>query len=314
MLISCVLFFCYFASAEMYDSKVQAYEALTGSLFGETENLEFSASSHTPPLKKKSAIGGTLPVTVKVQVFVERIQIDSQGQEATLKWWLRQTWKDERLAWNVSHYQYPDEDGNAVGITKITRGDGFWKPDTVVFESRAHFQMNAFGSDRFLAEIDSEGGIFFSQPQEVTVHMSPRMNMSSFPFDYENVTFSIGSWSSTTEQIDYQFFDNGFIALPGFDCLYKAPPRSNDVQNNPWGSGLACKFDGSTSEAKSDVNSPRWFTLSEEWDLRAINQLRMEKIYVETTEANAVAGYAELNGKIALRRHSEVKLGRSVCC
>mmetsp|Transcript_8725 Transcript_8725/g.13859 ORF Transcript_8725/g.13859 Transcript_8725/m.13859 type:complete len:107 (+) Transcript_8725:64-384(+) len=35
-----------------------------------------------------------------------KIKIETREQVATVKWWLRQSWKDERLVWNTSAYTF----------------------------------------------------------------------------------------------------------------------------------------------------------------------------------------------------------------
>ena len=58
-----------------------------------------------------------------VQVVIEKINIDTPSQMATIKWWLRQEWKDPRLAWDLETYRYGKE-GQTGTVQHIFRSAG----------------------------------------------------------------------------------------------------------------------------------------------------------------------------------------------
>lgn len=56
--------------------------------------------------------------------MIEKIRIETRDQVATIKWWLRQAWRDERLSWNLEDYTYSEGTSNTRTVPRITRPGG----------------------------------------------------------------------------------------------------------------------------------------------------------------------------------------------
>ena len=64
------------------------------------------------------------PVQVAVSVMIEKIRIDTREQTATIKWWLRQSWRDQRYSWDLSEYTYSVGTSSTGAVPRITRPGG----------------------------------------------------------------------------------------------------------------------------------------------------------------------------------------------
>ena len=156
----------------------------------------------------------TLPVLVEVQVSVGKIKIDTREQVATVKWWLRQKWTDPRNAWNASDYTYDMGNGEVGTVTDIRRvggaEGGTWIPELVLLESHFDGTMATMTSESTppMLEMYDTGAFFWSVPQQVRFNMVPRMDLGNFPFDTQNVTFTIGAWINSMKFQNTSFYLN----------------------------------------------------------------------------------------------------------
>lgn len=176
---------CTFNGEAVFCTHQDAMTRLHQDIFGDDETYTTWAYARTPPTRSSPG-EKTEPVLVKVQLYLERLKIDSREQEVTLKWWLRTTWIDNRISWTPSDYTYL-AGGSTAAIQAIVRTEGFWKPDLVLYEAFSHFQASSFGETNWPAEIHNTGSIYYAVSQEVKVHFAPQMNMANFPFDEEMI-------------------------------------------------------------------------------------------------------------------------------
>ena len=75
-----------------YSDWVEAEMALAESIWGNEEEFVTHTRGRVPPYSLGSD-GKSGPVRVDVGVMIEKVRIDTVQQVATIKWWLRQSWK-----------------------------------------------------------------------------------------------------------------------------------------------------------------------------------------------------------------------------
>ena len=214
-----------------YDNRLLAETALIEGIWGNDEEFVTHSRGRVPPYATlDNTTGASGPVIVEASVLVEKIKIDTVEQIATIRWWLRQSWKDPRLAWNTADFSYGKGQQSGV-ISSISRKagpeGGTWTPDLTLWES--HFdgtQSNAVFIEPQPLTIRSDGSVFWSVPQQVRTNIKPRMDMRNFPFDKQNVTFTLGPWSLDKDHQDTRvpgdkgdgkFNDKEFLALLGVE-------------------------------------------------------------------------------------------------
>lgn len=128
-----------------YANMLDAETALVENLWGNSEEYITHSRGRIPPYTVvNSNTGESGPCRVDVSVLVEKIKIDTVDQVATIKWWLRQSWKDTRYAWNPADYSYGKSDQTGV-INVIHRkpgpeGGGTWVPDLVLWSDLSFAQ------------------------------------------------------------------------------------------------------------------------------------------------------------------------------
>ena len=124
------------APAAKFDSRIAAETALVEAIWGNSEEYVTHSRSRVPPYNFDAATGASGPVRVDTSVLIEKIKIDTVLQVATIKWWLRQAWKDTRLARNTAEYTYGrgDQTGFISSINRRAGPDGgTWTPDLVLW-------------------------------------------------------------------------------------------------------------------------------------------------------------------------------------
>ena len=147
-----------------------------------------------------------------------------------------------------------------------------------------------------LMELYDNGGVFWSVPQQVHFNMVPRMDMSTFPFDSQKVTFTLGPWTNSIETQNTSFYLNSegtddpklFIEMQG-----------DTSQLDSTGSS---QFLDSTYTKRSVVD----FIATEEWQYKSNSAIRHEDSF-----PCCPYKFVTLQGIISLRRYSNfyVKFG-----
>ena len=288
-------------AAYKFRNRMEATQAVHCHLFGEDERFTTWAKTSVSS-SLTSADGSTIPVLVEIQVSVEKVKIDTRAQVATVKWWLRQKWTDPRNAWNASDFTYDLGRGKVGEITEIRRAGGSaggtWIPDLVLWESHFDGTMATATSESepALMELYNNGGVFWSVPQQVHFNMVPRMDMSKFPFDSQNVTFTLGPWTNSIETQNTSFFLNS----EGTDDPKLFIEMQGDTgQLDSTGSS---QFLDSTYTKRSVVD----FIATEEWQYKSNSAIRHEDKF-----PCCPYKFVTLQGIISLRRYSNfyVKFG-----
>ena len=228
-------------------------------------------------------------VQVEVMVVLEKIKIDTPDQTASIKWWLRQSWKDPRLAWDPETYRYGKE-GRTGTVQQISRpagrDGGVWIPDLTLWESNDQGTSVSNNYQSSTLQISHDGSVYWSNPQQVHIDMVPHMKLHKFPFDEQTVIFTLGSWSNAVSDQNTTFWSgettkgDNFIVLMSWD-------------NNNSLDAYSRKFD---DEGES----------MEEWSIRGLSGKRFLDKYDCCPDS-----FVRLEGRIELRRepHFYLKFG-----
>ncbi|CBY12093.1 unnamed protein product [Oikopleura dioica] len=175
------LFFIFIISAQ----KAGPAERLKKKLF-ETNNY----NSNIRPQKNH-----TEPVLVKFRpILNEIINVNEVAQKLDIKFWFHHEWIDERLSWDPKDY------GNVA--TLHVPQDFLWLPDYALYG-------NADG-DFIIAEsvrvrIFSNGTVMWRPP--IITKTFCEIQVANFPFDSQNCSIKIGSWTGNTFLLQTRNFD-----------------------------------------------------------------------------------------------------------
>uniref|UniRef100_UPI00398F0C0C neuronal acetylcholine receptor subunit alpha-3-like n=1 Tax=Pristiophorus japonicus TaxID=55135 RepID=UPI00398F0C0C len=130
------------------------------------------------------------PVTVQFEVSMSQlIKVDEVNQIMETNLWLRHIWNDYKLRWNLVDYD---------GIEYIrVPSDKIWKPDIVLYNNAVgDFQVE----DKTKAILKYDGTVTWIPP--AIFKSSCPMDITYFPFDYQNCSMKFGSWTHDKAKID----------------------------------------------------------------------------------------------------------------
>uniref|UniRef100_H3C3J2 Cholinergic receptor nicotinic alpha 6 subunit n=1 Tax=Tetraodon nigroviridis TaxID=99883 RepID=H3C3J2_TETNG len=130
------------------------------------------------------------PVTVEFEVSISQlVKVDAVNQIMETNLWLRHVWNDYKLRWVPVEYD---------GIEYIrVPSNKIWRPDIVLYN-------NAVGDflveDKTKALLKYDGTITWLPP--AIFKSSCPMDITYFPFDYQNCSMKFGSWTYDKAKID----------------------------------------------------------------------------------------------------------------
>lgn len=198
LIILVTLLFIYFACGQ-YDDGYSEYEnhvenpktALISSILN---NLT-DGSRYDKRLRPN--YGGET-INVGITIHVTSISAVSEvDMDFTLDFYLRQTWRDPRLA-------FANVPGVEGALKELTVGvdylEKLWKPDTFFPNEKKSFFHSATTHNSFL-RIDTLGNVYTSQ--RLTVTATCPMKLQLFPLDSQQCKLGIESYGYTTADIDY---------------------------------------------------------------------------------------------------------------
>ncbi|XP_039629486.1 neuronal acetylcholine receptor subunit alpha-3-like [Polypterus senegalus] len=130
------------------------------------------------------------PVVVHFEVSMSQlVKVDEVNQIIETNLWLRHIWNDYKLKWNPSEY-------GGVEIIRVP-SDKIWRPDIVLYN-------NAVGDflvdDKTKAVVRYNGDVTWMPP--AIFKSSCKIDVTYFPFDYQNCTMKFGSWTYDKAKID----------------------------------------------------------------------------------------------------------------
>uniref|UniRef100_A0A3P8VWP8 Cholinergic receptor nicotinic alpha 3 subunit n=1 Tax=Cynoglossus semilaevis TaxID=244447 RepID=A0A3P8VWP8_CYNSE len=130
------------------------------------------------------------PVIVQFEVSMSQlVKVDEVNQIMETNLWLRHVWNDYKLRWN------PKEFGGVEFIR--VPSSRIWKPDIVLYNNAVgDFQVD----DKTKALLRYNGDVTWIPP--AIFKSSCKIDVTYFPFDYQNCTMKFGSWTYDKAKID----------------------------------------------------------------------------------------------------------------
>ncbi|XP_054890656.1 neuronal acetylcholine receptor subunit alpha-3-like [Poeciliopsis prolifica] len=130
------------------------------------------------------------PVTVEFEVSISQlVKVDEVNQIMETNLWLRHVWNDYKLKWTPVEY-------DGIEYIRIP-SNKIWRPDIVLYN-------NAVGDflveDKTKALLKFDGTITWVPP--AIFKSSCPMDITYFPFDYQNCSMKFGSWTYDKAKID----------------------------------------------------------------------------------------------------------------
>nr|XP_046229135.1 neuronal acetylcholine receptor subunit alpha-3 isoform X1 [Scatophagus argus] len=132
----------------------------------------------------------TDPVIVQFEVSMSQlVKVDEINQIMETNLWLRHIWNDYKLRWNPKDY-------GGVEFIRVP-SSRIWKPDIVLYNNAVgDFQVD----DKTKALLRYNGDVTWIPP--AIFKSSCKIDVTYFPFDYQNCTMKFGSWTYDKAKID----------------------------------------------------------------------------------------------------------------
>uniref|UniRef100_A0A1I8IIL2 Neur_chan_LBD domain-containing protein n=1 Tax=Macrostomum lignano TaxID=282301 RepID=A0A1I8IIL2_9PLAT len=131
------------------------------------------------------------PVLLYMNLSLTQIlDVDEKNQIVTLNMWVSQQWHDPNFVWNPAHY------GN---ITELhIPSEDIWTPDLVLLQyAGGDWDL---GSSANKVNVLSDGTILWRPP--IIFKSQCEINVEFFPFDTQNCTLKLGTWTHNGYLID----------------------------------------------------------------------------------------------------------------
>ncbi|KAA0722373.1 Neuronal acetylcholine receptor subunit alpha-3 GF-alpha-3 [Triplophysa tibetana] len=130
------------------------------------------------------------PVTVEFEVSMSQlVKVDEVNQIMETNLWLRHIWNDYKLKWSPTEF-------DGIEFIRVP-SNKIWRPDIVLYN-------NAVGDflveDKTKALLKYDGTITWVPP--AIFKSSCPMDITYFPFDYQNCSMKFGSWTYDKAKID----------------------------------------------------------------------------------------------------------------
>ncbi|XP_062946087.1 neuronal acetylcholine receptor subunit alpha-3 [Cynocephalus volans] len=164
------------------------------------------------------------PVIIQFEVSMSQlVKVDEVNQIIETNLWLKQIWNDYKLKWDPSHYD--GAEFMRVPAQKI------WKPDIVLYNNAVgDFQVD----DKTKALLKYTGEVTWIPP--AIFKSSCKIDVTYFPFDYQNCTMKFGSWSYDKAKIDLVLIGSSMNLKDYWEsgewAIIKAPGYKHDIKYN----------------------------------------------------------------------------------
>ncbi|XP_040825124.1 neuronal acetylcholine receptor subunit alpha-3 isoform X2 [Ochotona curzoniae] len=151
------------------------------------------------------------------------VKVDEVNQIMETNLWLKQIWNDYKLKWNPSDY-------NGAEFMRVP-AQKIWKPDIVLYNNAVgDFQVD----DKTKALLKYTGEVTWIPP--AIFKSSCRIDVTYFPFDYQNCTMKFGSWSYDKAKIDLVQIGSSMNLRDYWEsgewAIIKAPGYKHDIKYN----------------------------------------------------------------------------------
>lgn len=150
------------------------------------------------------------PITFNVSMMLIKIcELNAWENSMTVEGWLELMWDDYRLQWDPSQYG---------GIQDLRMTDReVWQPDLTVYNSVSTENMKLLAETLVVAF--SNGTVLRVPP--LSLRFQCNVNLSNYPFDEQNCTLIMGSWTYNANQIN--------INIQGISLTYLSPSQEWEV-------------------------------------------------------------------------------------
>jgi hypothetical protein len=153
----------------------------------ETELRNMLFNSYNPKVRPVENI--TSALTIQMGLALQNIEKFDQMQESiTLNAWIRQTWTDYRLSWNISQSNL-----TFISVSK----NQIWVPDTELLNAAGLPEIYTLKGGLMLY---SDGTVFYSNP--VVLKMPCSLELQIFPFDTQTCSMKFGSWVYSSQYLN----------------------------------------------------------------------------------------------------------------
>ncbi|XP_007241796.4 neuronal acetylcholine receptor subunit alpha-3 [Astyanax mexicanus] len=163
---------------------------LPGGWASEAEHRLFSVifSSYNQYIRPVENVSD--PVIVQFEVSMSQlVKVDEVNQIMETNLWLRHIWNDYKLRWDP-------KDFGGVEFIRVP-SNRIWKPDIVLYNNAVgDFQVD----DKTKALLRYNGDVTWIPP--AIFKSSCKIDVTYFPFDYQNCTMKFGSWTYDKAKID----------------------------------------------------------------------------------------------------------------
>ncbi|MEJ1275137.1 cholinergic receptor nicotinic alpha polypeptide 3 [Cricetulus griseus] len=164
------------------------------------------------------------PVTVQFEVSMSQlVKVDEVNQIMETNLWLKQIWNDYKLKWKPSDYQ-------GVEFMHVP-AEKIWKPDIVLYNNAdGDFQVD----DKTKALLRYTGEVTWIPP--AIFKSSCKIDVTYFPFDYQNCTMKFGLWSYDKAKIDLVLIGSSMNLKDYWEsgewAIIKAPGYKHEIKYN----------------------------------------------------------------------------------
>ncbi|XP_014851331.1 PREDICTED: neuronal acetylcholine receptor subunit alpha-3-like isoform X2 [Poecilia mexicana] len=163
---------------------------LSGGTCSEAEHRLFSVifSNYNQYIRPVENVSD--PVIVQFEVSMSQlVKVDEVNQIMETNLWLRHIWNDYKLKWDP-------KDFGGVEFIRVP-SNRIWKPDIVLYNNAVgDFQVD----DKTKALLRYNGDVTWIPP--AIFKSSCKIDVTYFPFDYQNCTMKFGSWTYDKAKID----------------------------------------------------------------------------------------------------------------
>ncbi|KAF8375735.1 acr-24 [Pristionchus pacificus] len=148
----------------------------------------------------RPVVNHSQPTTVMFSMSLYQIlSINEKLQNVDLNVWVIQKWRDDFLGWNPVNYGYINQ--------TILPYDHIWLPDTYLYNSVV---MNREETERYINVVittnywEGQGGAEVQFMYPALYRTSCQLDIRFFPYDQQNCTLVISSWTSSKSDINYE--------------------------------------------------------------------------------------------------------------
>ncbi|XP_047218541.1 neuronal acetylcholine receptor subunit alpha-3 [Girardinichthys multiradiatus] len=164
------------------------------------------------------------PVIVQFEVSMSQlVKVDEVNQIMETNLWLRHIWNDYKLKWDP-------KDFGGVEFIRVP-SNRIWKPDIVLYNNAVgDFQVD----DKTKALLRYNGDVTWIPP--AIFKSSCKIDVTYFPFDYQNCTMKFGSWTYDKAKIDLVLIGSAINLKDFWETgewiIIDAPGYKHDIKYN----------------------------------------------------------------------------------